>query len=58
MSRLVAPPGTAFTNRTFRYLSLPRFPSAAEEGTAQPGPFSILFDGGANPLTGKQIGAL
>ena len=51
------PRGTAFTNRTVRFLSLPRFPSAAEEGTAQPGPFSILFDGGANPLTGRQVGA-
>ena len=50
------PRGTAFTNRTFRYLALPRFPSAAEEGTAQPGPFSILFDGGANPLTARQQG--
>jgi uncharacterized protein GlcG (DUF336 family) len=51
------PRGTAFTNRTFRYLALPRFPSAAEEGSAPPGPFSILFDGGADPLTGRQVGA-
>lgn len=50
------PRGTAFTNRTIRYVALPRIPSAAEEGTAQPGPFSILFDGGAHPLTARQIG--
>jgi uncharacterized protein GlcG (DUF336 family) len=50
------PRGTAFTNRTFRYLALPRFPSAAQEGSAPPGPFSILFDGGANPLTGRLVG--
>jgi uncharacterized protein GlcG (DUF336 family) len=50
------PRGTAFTNRTVRYLALPRFPSAAEEGTALPGPFSILLDGGAHPLTARQVG--
>jgi uncharacterized protein GlcG (DUF336 family) len=48
------PPGTAFTNRTIRYLSLPRFPSSVD-GTA-PGPFSILRDGGSNPLTALQQG--
>lgn len=38
------PPGTAFTNRTIRYATLPRFP----EGIANnaPGPFSILNDPG------------
>jgi uncharacterized protein GlcG (DUF336 family) len=50
------PPGTAFTNRTIRYLSLPRFPSGAQDGTVPPGPFSILRDGGANPLSGLQQG--
>ena len=49
------PKGTAFTNRTFRFLALPRFPSAAD-GSA-PGPFSILRDGGSNPLTGRLQGA-
>ncbi|HEX3148441.1 MAG TPA: heme-binding protein [Gemmataceae bacterium] len=48
------PKGTAFTNRTFRYLALPRFPSAADG--APPGPFSNLRDGGSNPITGLQQG--
>jgi uncharacterized protein GlcG (DUF336 family) len=48
------PVGTAFSSRTFRYLALPRFPSAAE-GTP-PAPFSILRDGGADPGTGRQVG--
>lgn len=47
-------PGTAFTNRTFRYLSLPRFPEGIEG--RPPGPFSILNDGGVDPQTGRQIG--
>ena len=47
--------GTAFTNRTIRYLSLPRFPSTADG--SPPGPFSILVDGGASPLTGREVGA-
>ena len=44
--------GVAFTNRTFRFLSGPRFPTGAE--TAPPGPFSILNDPGfaINPATG------
>ena len=49
------PAGTAFTNRTFRYLALPRFPSAVD-GTP-PAPFSILNDGGANVLTGRFQGS-
>lgn len=49
------PPGTAFTNRTFRYLALPRFPSTVDLNP--PAPFSILNDGGSNPLTALQIGA-
>ena len=46
--------GTAFSNRTFRFLALPRFPSAAED--TPPGPFSILLDGGADPRTARQVG--
>ena len=49
------PAGVAFSNRTFRYLALPRFPSGAQD--APPGPFSILRDGGTNPFTALQQGA-
>ncbi len=38
------PAGTAFTARTFRYLSLPFFPEGID--TNAPGPGSILTDGG------------
>jgi uncharacterized protein GlcG (DUF336 family) len=38
------PVGTALTNRTFRYLSLPFFPEGID--TYPPGPGSILTDGG------------
>jgi uncharacterized protein GlcG (DUF336 family) len=38
------PSGTAFTNRTFRYLALPFFPAGIDINP--PGPFSILNDGG------------
>jgi uncharacterized protein GlcG (DUF336 family) len=48
------PPGVAFTNRTFRYLAEPRFPEGIDG--APPGPFSQLNDGGADPLTGLQVG--
>jgi uncharacterized protein GlcG (DUF336 family) len=47
------PDGTAFTNRSFRFLSLPKFPSAI---TGESGPFSILNDPGTDPLTGLQVG--
>jgi len=47
-------PGVAMTNRTFRFLSLPRYPSGAQ-GTP-PGAFSIIRDGGANPVNGLQVG--
>lgn len=47
-------PGVAFTNRTFRYLALPRFPEGIDG--MPPGPFSILNDGGVDPLTGLQVG--
>ena len=49
------PAGTAFTNRTFRYLGEPRFPEGIDG--APPGPFSQLNDGGVDPLTGQQVGA-
>jgi uncharacterized protein GlcG (DUF336 family) len=48
------PAGVAFTNRTFRFLVAPRFPTGAEG--ARPGDFSILRDPGINPLTAENIG--
>ena len=50
------PTGTALTNRTFRFLALPRYPSGAPEGTP-PGDFSSLTMPGINPLTGENTGA-
>src|SRR5439155_18184166 len=47
-------PGTAFTNRTFRYLAEPRFPEGIDG--KPPGPFSILNDGGASNITARQVG--
>ena len=49
------PQGTALTNRTFRFLALPRYPSGAAEGTP-PGDFSILSMPGIHPLTGENTG--
>ncbi len=49
------PLGTAFTNRTFRYLAAPKYPSGSS--TALPGPFSILNTPGINRLNGLNIGA-
>jgi uncharacterized protein GlcG (DUF336 family) len=46
--------GTAFTNRSFRYLANPRFPEGVDG--APPGPFSILNDGGVDPRTGLNVG--
>ncbi len=46
------PTGTALTNRTFRFLALPRFASGAPEGTAA-GDFSILSMPGINPTTAE-----
>jgi uncharacterized protein GlcG (DUF336 family) len=46
----------ALTNRTFRFLALPRFPSGAAEGT-RPGAFSILLAPGIHPLTAENLGA-
>jgi len=48
------PLGTAFTNRTFRYLAVPKFPSGS--ATAAPGPFSILNTPGIDRRTGLNIG--
>lgn len=48
------PAGTAFTNRTFRYVTLPRFPEGIDG--SKPGPFSILNDGHVNPKNGKTVG--
>jgi uncharacterized protein GlcG (DUF336 family) len=48
------PVGTAFTNRTIRYLSEPFFPEAIDG--SPPGPYSVLNDGGTDPVTGRQIG--
>jgi uncharacterized protein GlcG (DUF336 family) len=47
--------GVAFSNRTFRFLAAPRFPSSAESSV--PGAFSILRDPGIHPLTGENVGA-
>lgn len=50
------PPGTAMTNRTFRYLGQPRFPEGIDGQPA--GPFSQLYDDltGTDPFTGKLVG--
>jgi uncharacterized protein GlcG (DUF336 family) len=49
------PKGTAFTNRTVRYLAVPKYPSG--NASAAPGPFSILNTPGINPRTGLNTGA-
>jgi uncharacterized protein GlcG (DUF336 family) len=48
------PVGTAFTNRTIRYLAEPFFPEAIDG--SPPGPYSVLNDGGTDPTTGRLIG--
>jgi uncharacterized protein GlcG (DUF336 family) len=50
------PAGVAFTNRTFRYLGLPRFPEGIDGNPAAP--FSQLYDdiAGTDPNTGKLVG--
>lgn len=50
------PAGTAFTNRTFRYVGLPRFPEGIDN--TPPAPFSQLNDDplGTSRTTGLQIG--
>ena len=50
------PPGVAYSARTFRFLSGPRYPTGSPEGTP-PGAFSILNDPGINPLTAENVGA-
>lgn len=45
------PAGTAFTNRTFRFLSEPRFPDGIDGSPPQD--FSILRNETIDPLTGK-----
>jgi uncharacterized protein GlcG (DUF336 family) len=53
--RIVGVPlGTAFTNRTFRYLAVPKYPSG--NASAPPGPFSILATPGIDPRTGLNVG--
>jgi uncharacterized protein GlcG (DUF336 family) len=49
------PLGVAFTNRTFRYLAEPRFPTGID-GTLPPA-FSILRDPGIDSSTGYNSGA-
>lgn len=48
------PVGVAFSNRTFRFLAAPRFPSS-QEGS-KPGDFSILRNAGINQFTAENIG--
>ncbi|MBI5757013.1 MAG: heme-binding protein, partial [Planctomycetales bacterium] len=50
-----APLGTAFSNRTFRFLAEPRYPSGVD-GTTPPS-FSILLTPGINSATGENSGA-
>jgi uncharacterized protein GlcG (DUF336 family) len=49
------PYGTAFTNRTFRYLAVPKYPSGNASGA--PAPFSILNTRGIDSRTGLNVGA-
>jgi uncharacterized protein GlcG (DUF336 family) len=49
------PAGTAFTNRTFRFLAEPRYPSGVDGSLS--GAFSILRDAGIDPRTGENMGA-
>jgi uncharacterized protein GlcG (DUF336 family) len=46
--------GVAFTNRAFRYLSTPFFPTGVD--TAPSGPFSMLNDPNINPRTAENTG--
>jgi uncharacterized protein GlcG (DUF336 family) len=49
------PAGTSFTNRTFRYLSLPHFPEGIDG--KPPAPFSSLINPSIDPNTGLNRGA-
>lgn len=46
------PKETAFTNRTFRFLAAPRYPTGSASG---PGDFSILLMPGINPGTAENL---
>ncbi len=48
------PDGAALTNRTFRFLSEPRYPSGVDGSV--PGAFSSLRDPGINPTTAENLG--
>jgi uncharacterized protein GlcG (DUF336 family) len=50
------PKGTSLTNRTFRFLAEPRYPTGAELPEAVPGPQSILRYAGIDPKTGENTG--
>lgn len=47
--------GVAFTNRTFRFLSEPRFPAGVDG--SDPGYFSILNNPSIDPATARNVGA-
>ncbi len=49
------PKGTALTNRTFRFLVEPRYPTGSELPEVAPAPQSILNLPGINPRTGENI---
>jgi uncharacterized protein GlcG (DUF336 family) len=46
------PKGVSFTNRTFRFLAAPRFPTGSN---AAPGDFSMLVMPGINPRTAENL---
>jgi uncharacterized protein GlcG (DUF336 family) len=48
------PAGTALATRTFRFLAEPFYPEGING--SPPGPFSILLDGGVDPVTGLNDG--
>lgn len=48
------PAGVAMTNRTFRFLAQPRFPTGLEKSRS--GAFSSLLDVGIHPATGENLG--
>jgi len=50
---VVLPAGVAYTNRTFRFLAEPRYPSGVDG--SPPGPFSILWDLLSHGLTMAEL---
>ncbi len=52
------PLGTALSNRTFRFLAEPRFPTGSELPEAAPAPQSILHLPGIDPRTGENTSAV